>query len=69
MKKTLACSNCGKKLAEISEQGIQSYGFGIKIEKGAYDEDLAWAVCKSCSSETPFNAEMLKKILKQQKKK
>jgi hypothetical protein len=69
MKQTLACSNCGKLLAELSEKEIKSYGFGIKINKGAYQQDLAWAVCNVCSAETPFNAEFLKAILKQKDKK
>jgi hypothetical protein len=69
MKQTLACTNCGKLLAELSEKGIKSYGFGIKVNKGAYHQDLAWAVCTDCSAETPFNAEFLKAILKEKDKK
>ena len=64
MKQTLSCTNCGKLLGELTEQTIKSNGFGIKIHKGAFNEDLAWAVCDVCSTETPFNAEFLKAILK-----
>ena len=69
MKQTLSCSNCGKLLAELSEGSIVSHGFGIKIKKGAFNEDLAWAVCTKCSTETPFNAQFLKAILKLKKSK
>ena len=64
MKQTLSCSNCGKLLGELTNNEIKSNGFGIKINKGSFNEDLAWAVCDVCSTETPFNAEFLKAILK-----
>ena len=63
MKQTLACTNCGKVLSELSNNIIKSNGFGIKIDRNAYNEDLAWAICNECKSETPFNATSLKAIL------
>jgi len=63
MKQTLSCTGCGKLMAELSKGAIVSHGFGIKVQKGAYKEDLAWAVCDVCTVATPFDASFLKAIL------
>ena len=51
-----------KHLAELRKGEIKSFGFGVRIEKNPFSEDLAWAVC-DCGHETPFNAEFFKAII------
>jgi hypothetical protein len=54
MKKKLVCSGCRRVLAEIAQDSIASFGFGIK--KTATGELLA--VCTDCKAETPMDPEI-----------
>ena len=62
MTQNLDCAGCGKRLAELNLGSINSFGFEIRLDKNAFSEDLAWAVC-ACGHETPFNAEFFKAII------
>jgi ribosomal protein L40E len=67
MKQIFVCHKCKTVLAELSNDLLRSYGFGLKIVPNAYAEDLAWAVCEKCHAETPIDASFLKHILKGRK--
>ena len=42
---------------------MECYGFGMRVVRGAYEEDLAWAICPQCQAETPFDSSFVKHIV------
>ncbi len=63
MKQRLVCSGCGALLAQVDEDRMECYGFGMRVVRGAYEEDLAWAICPQCQAETPFDSSFVKHIV------
>ncbi len=61
----IVCAKCGKLQADVwrtsTGYDIESHDLYVKIDKGAFREDLAWAVCPKCGHETPFDASFLPK--------